>query len=386
MKDATAEDFDPFEDVYATYSKEEFLTLNQPWVEGAISKQHFESILKVDIVQSSVDKYKAQPKQTWQEKKSSANPVKVQRIPCDSCNHRFTSKYALMMHTYLEHKGYLFLCPISPRACKKSFKSKAGLKYHVHNQHKNEAQAYGKGEFSDLVIKVIEEGKGAKKAKYDHFFITRNEMGSPKLVKYDPKSSGEESASPSSSSSTLKNASMSETSEEEQSNKPVKSKRETGKNVEKANVPSIVDADQNQRTTRSRIVSKPDPAKKLVGGAVSFEARYKKMYKEFSDDLKESADKFPFLQSVLNDPNQSPRDIRASQGKIFEDAQKHAPAKKKLDYTVVDTKFGKKRKEPPGFCQACGKHLSRKSDKSRHWTYHCKKNPTKEKLFPKTRR
>ena len=33
-----------------------------------------------------------------------------------------------------------------------------------------------------------------------------------------------------------------------------------------------------------------------------------------------------------------------------------------------------KKKEPPGYCEACCKQLSRKSDVSRHWRFLCPKN------------
>ena len=38
----------------------------------------------------------------------------------------------------------------------------------------------------------------------------------------------------------------------------------------------------------------------------------------------------------------------------------------------------RKKKEPPGYCEACNKRLSRKSDVSRHWRMSCPKN-TKQK-------
>ena len=38
----------------------------------------------------------------------------------------------------------------------------------------------------------------------------------------------------------------------------------------------------------------------------------------------------------------------------------------------------KEKKEPPGYCEACNKRLSRKSDVSRHWRLSCPKN-TKRK-------
>ena len=37
-----------------------------------------------------------------------------------------------------------------------------------------------------------------------------------------------------------------------------------------------------------------------------------------------------------------------------------------------------KNKEPPGYCEACNKELSRKSDVSRHWRLSCPTN-TKQK-------
>ena len=38
----------------------------------------------------------------------------------------------------------------------------------------------------------------------------------------------------------------------------------------------------------------------------------------------------------------------------------------------------KEKKEPPGYCEACNKQLSQKSDISRHWRLSCPKN-TKRK-------
>ena len=34
----------------------------------------------------------------------------------------------------------------------------------------------------------------------------------------------------------------------------------------------------------------------------------------------------------------------------------------------------KEKKEPPGYCEACNKWLSRKSNVSRHWRLLCPKN------------
>ena len=55
--------------------------------------------------------------------------------------------------------------------------------------------------------------------------------------------------------------------------------------------------------------------------------------------------------------------------------------------SVASNKFkvhGKrKKKEPPGYCEACNKRLSWKSDVSRHWRLSCPKNTKRKKCRTK---
>ena len=95
------------------------------------------------------------------------------------------------------------------------------------------------------------------------------------------------------------------------------------------------------------------------------------MYKEFSPDLKKSANTFSFMKEVATaDPSEE--SVHQSQEKLL--SKKNGNAKKKLQYTDAEVKKVKK-KEPPGHCSACGVNLSRKSDEGRHWTNSCKMNP-----------
>ena len=145
------DDEDPFSSVYGVYSESEFLHLNQQWTKS-LGREEFEEMLKLPETEpengnanrATSDKQACHEKSenTKTEKVSNVTIVKAgsvstnakptsKRYTCEVCSHRSTTKYGILMHSYLEHRGFLFVCAILPHVCNKSFKSKTGVKYHV---------------------------------------------------------------------------------------------------------------------------------------------------------------------------------------------------------------------------------------------------------------
>ena len=88
---------------------------------------------------------------------------------------------------------------MDPGACHKEFKSKNGLCYHVEREHFKEKAAFVAGKFGELVAKTY-EGDGSYIPEGPTYFIKKDEVGSPCLVKCKNKRKGCNSSSSSSSS------------------------------------------------------------------------------------------------------------------------------------------------------------------------------------------
>ena len=112
-----------------------------------------------------------------------------------------------------------------------------------------------------------------------------------------------------------------------------------------------------------------------------FEACYQQMYNEFFPALKQTANQFNFMKDVA----EKEKKVQVTQADVL--SKCNAGAKKKLSFgEATKGKFlvsKKKKKEPPGRCDACSKTLSRKSDESRHFLMSCKANPSRKSAVQK---
>ena len=97
---------------------------------NSLAKEEFEQMLKLPETEPEngntnreiTDKkaYDAKDKKAKMDKVSSVTSVKVGSVSsnakptskhytCEVCSHRSTTKYGILMHSYLEHKGFLFV-------------------------------------------------------------------------------------------------------------------------------------------------------------------------------------------------------------------------------------------------------------------------------------
>ena len=204
--------------------RQKFLILDQPFSE-TLSREVFENLLKETTAESVDSSANPGTKEDIQKTEELSNVSSVQttvsskrKFKCESCNHKSTSKYLLVLHTYLEHKGFLYLCPVDPKNCTNSFRMKPGIKYHVEKVHTECTDDYSKGLYLDCVVKRMQvSSEGKKKQICNRYVIQKNELGSPKLIKYNPKE-----GSDSSSVYTENSEQTTETSEEESGKPPAK--------------------------------------------------------------------------------------------------------------------------------------------------------------------
>ena len=371
------DDEDPFSSTYGVYSESEFLHLNQPWTKS-LCREEFEEKFKLPEAEpeNGNTNRATSDKQACHEKSENIKTVKVsnvsivkagsvstnakpksKRYTCEVCCHRSTTKYGILMHSYLEHRGFLFLCPILPHVSNKSFKSKTGVKYHVESQHSDQLLCYNTGKYPDVVMRLKDMSGDGKRTECDRFVIKRNEVGSPKLIRLNSKVGEGTSASETGSQS-------SNTKDEAVQKKDKVEKRKTRSNMNTSASSADIEAKVNENSNES-----------------SFQQRCQKMFEDFSPELKNSAKNF----SVFNDiAKTSVGDdaVRENQEVIMSNLKKGETAKKKLKYSDVPEAEGKKvkKKEPPGSCKKCGKSLSRQSDEKRHWINSCKQNPKRTSL------
>ena len=150
----------------------------------------------------------------------------------------------------------------------------------------------------------------------------------------------------------------------------------------KSTVESQKNGEKYERQTRSK--GKCDDTRQAdIENSQGFEEKFKKMYNEFSPALKKSANAFNFMRNVTTDSSEgSTCSNSVKQSQAQELSKFKGKAKKKLSYT---TKDGKKKKEPAGYCTACSKTLSRRSDEGRHWLMSCKANPLRKNLVRKSK-
>ena len=276
---------------------------------------------------------------------------------CEVCSHRSTTKCGILMHSYLEHRGFLFLCPVLPHVCNKSFKSKTVVKYHVESQHSDQLLGYNTGKYPNVVMRLKDMSGDGKRTECDRFVIKRNEVGSPKLIRLNSKVGEGTSASETGSQS-------SNTEDEAVQEKDKVEKCKTRSNMNTSASSADIEAKVNNDSNES-----------------SFQQRCQKMYQDFSPELKNRAKNF----SVFNDiAKGSVHDdaVRENQEVIMSNLKKGETAKKKLKYSDVPEVEGKKvkKKEPPSSCKKCGKSLSGQSDEKHHWINSCKQNPRRTSL------
>ena len=176
------------------------------------------------------------------------------------------------MHSYLEHRGFLFLCPVLPHVCNKSFKSKTGIKYHVESQHSDQLLGYSTGKYPDFMRLKDVSGDG-KRTECDRFVIKRNEVGSPKLIRLNSKVGEGTSASETGSQS---------------SNTEDEAVQEKDK-VEKCKMRSNMNTNASSADIEAKVNDYSNES--------SFQQHCQKMYQDFSPELKNSAKNF----SVFND-------------------------------------------------------------------------------------
>ena len=252
----------------------------------------------------------------------------------------------------------MFLCPVLPGVCKKLFKSKTGVKYHVESQHGNQLLAYNTGKYPDVVIRCCHDVSGdGKKTECDRFVIKRNEVGSPKLIRLSSKAGQSTSASETGSQS-------SNTKDEALQEKDKVEKCKTRSNIKTSASNSHIEPKVNDYSDES-----------------SFQQCCHKMYQDFSPELKNSAKNFSVFSNIAKG-SVGDDAVRENQEIIMSNLKKGETAKKKLKYSDIPEAEGKKvkKKEPPGSCKKCGKSLSRQSDEKHHWINSCKQNPERTSL------
>ena len=172
-------DYEPFESC-VPYTEAEFLILDQPFSE-TLSREVFENLLKETTAESVDSSANPGTKEDIQKTEELSNVSSVQntvslkqKFKCESCNHKLTSKHLLVLHTYLEHKGFLYLCPVDPKNCTNSFRMKPGIKYHVEKVHTECTDDYSKGLYPDCVMKRMQVSSEEKKQQIQSLCYPKN--------------------------------------------------------------------------------------------------------------------------------------------------------------------------------------------------------------------
>ena len=338
------ESAEPFALQYSALLEEDFTVLFQPWDTPLfLQKDEFQRLLidvggeeankkndkkndetPIDTVQSETEKrnLKKKTSQTCKLPKTLAANVAivekdvktVQRtaakkcFSCEDCKQTFATKYTLLVHRHLEHLGFSFVCPVDPGACHKEFKSKNGLRYHVEREHFKEKAAFVAGKFGELVAKTY-EADGSYIPEGPTYFIKKDEVGSPRLVKCKNKRKGCNSSSSSSSSQDESSG---------QSDAINASKIRSQKSSQQSDIVGL--------QTRARCVSVENGKGEPKGKKTGFEARYQQMYNEFSPALKKTANQFNFMKDVV----EKEKKVQATQADVLSKCS--TGAKKKTEF------------------------------------------------------
>ena len=213
------------------------------------------------------------------------------------------------------------------------------------------------------------------------YVIKQNEVGSPRLVKCKNNVNGHSDSSDGQNSSSSSDATIVDsTSEDTSVSEPVTKRarlRTTRSSQQKEKTPQHLPVSSDSNSSIVSHENKDAKKREKNASATDFSERYNMMYQQFSPDLKASADHFSFLKNIDKDTVESQKSEKL--GKCKTSRKLEYPSKSAGKYGT--TKYGTKKKEPPGKCEKCRKVLSRKSDENRHWTQSCPENPDLQKTF-----
>ena len=297
LQESISDPHEPFNAEYPSFTRNEFEVLFQPWDSPVLlDSQDFNALLQtncdpenvhgdrdLDQKGSSAIEIDCKVSKKNDAKVSTQQKVKLlkknanKRHSCGTCGQGFIAKHTLLIHRHLEHLGFSFVCPIDPGSCFKQFKSKNGLRYHVDREHSAQFDDFTSGKYREIVAKTEQISENEFK-QGPLFFIKKNEIGSPRLVKC--KTNIENSCG---SSSQDESSSSNEVSERSKST------------VENQN-----NGERYERQTRSKGKSN-DNRHADIENSQGFEEKFKKMYNEFSPALKKSANAFNFMRNVATD-------------------------------------------------------------------------------------
>ena len=174
LQESISDPHEPFNAEYPFFTRDEFEVLFQPWDSPVLlDSQDFNALLQRncdaenvhgdrDLDQKGSSAIEIDRKVSLKKDAKLSNEQKVKLVKknahkrhlCGTCGQGFVAKHTLLIHRHLEHLGFSFVCPIDPGSCFKEFKTKNGLRYHVHREHSAQFDDFTSGKYREIVAKT----------------------------------------------------------------------------------------------------------------------------------------------------------------------------------------------------------------------------------------